>query len=202
MTWPPKWRPLRSPRRSGWRASGSRRSEGRKEIAAQQGRGPPAGCRVRGRGVYRTREKKLRRSDCDPSCAVPRSDVAFLKRQRATVRGLVRATAVACGRPTRPLAGGCLHQERSPLSQCSRATLLIVLPGDDVPLLIELVVDLAGEIDRRAVNDGLRHPRTGVQSGMDMVDASQTEFQTRTRFGTSPMKLRLPISTPLVRRMS
>jgi hypothetical protein len=68
--------------------------------------------------------------------------------------------------------------------------------------MIELVVDLAGEIDRRAVNDGLRHRRTGVQSGMDMVDASQTEFQTRTRFGTSPMKLRLPISTPLARRMS
>ena len=31
-------------------------------------------------------------------------------------------------------------------------------------LALRLIGDLAGEIDRRAVNDGLRHARTGMQS--------------------------------------
>jgi hypothetical protein len=61
---------------------------------------------------------------------------------KLTVAGLVRATAVACGWPTRPLVGGCLRHKRPPLRQCSRASLLVVLPGDEMPLLIELVVDL------------------------------------------------------------
>jgi hypothetical protein len=32
-------------------------------------------------------------------------------------------------------------------------------------LAFGLIRDLAGEIDRRAVNDGLRHARTGLESG-------------------------------------
>jgi hypothetical protein len=57
--------------------------------------------------------------------------------------GLVRATAVACGwRDT--LAGGCLrHNKRPPLGQCSRASLLISLPGDEIALLIEMIVDMS-----------------------------------------------------------
>ena len=43
--------------------------------------------------------------------------------------------------------------------------------GEDLPGLVpdalafRLIGDLAGKIDRRAMDDGLRHARAGVQSG-------------------------------------
>jgi hypothetical protein len=40
----------------------------------------------------------------------------------------------------RHLAGGNLRRESAPLSQGSRASLLVDLPRDEMPLLIELVV--------------------------------------------------------------
>ena len=42
----------------------------------------------------------------------------------------------------RHVASGNLSSERAPLSQGSRASLLVDLPRDKMPLLIELVVDL------------------------------------------------------------
>jgi hypothetical protein len=42
----------------------------------------------------------------------------------------------------RHVASGDLSRERAPLRQCNRASLLVNLPGDEMPLLIELVVDL------------------------------------------------------------
>jgi hypothetical protein len=42
----------------------------------------------------------------------------------------------------RHVASGDLCRESAPLSQGSRTSLLVDLPGDEMPLLIELVVDL------------------------------------------------------------
>ena len=42
----------------------------------------------------------------------------------------------------RHLASGDLCHESAPLSQCGRASLFVDLPGDEMALLIELVVHL------------------------------------------------------------
>ena len=43
---------------------------------------------------------------------------------------------------TRPLANDDLRRKGAPLRQCGRASLCVNLPGDEMPLLIEMVVDL------------------------------------------------------------
>ena len=43
---------------------------------------------------------------------------------------------------TRHRASGDLRRKGAPLRQCGRASLLVNLPGDEMPLLIEMVVDL------------------------------------------------------------
>ena len=42
----------------------------------------------------------------------------------------------------RPLTRDDLYRKGAPLRQCGRASLLVNLPGDEMPLLIEMVVDL------------------------------------------------------------
>ena len=43
---------------------------------------------------------------------------------------------------TRPLASDALRGKCAPLRQCNRAFLLVNLPGDEMPLLIEMILDL------------------------------------------------------------
>ena len=42
----------------------------------------------------------------------------------------------------RHLASGDLCHESAPLRQCDRASLLVNLPSDEMPLLIEMILDL------------------------------------------------------------
>ena len=57
--------------------------------------------------------------------------------------GVVRVTAIR-GRVARQALSQAndLRRKGAPLRQCGRASVLIDLPGDEVPLLIEMVVDL------------------------------------------------------------
>jgi hypothetical protein len=57
-------------------------------------------------------------------------------------RGVVEVTAFADRRAIHPIASDALRGEGAPLRQCNRASLLVNLPGDEMPLLIEEIVDL------------------------------------------------------------
>jgi ABC-type sugar transport system ATPase subunit len=54
--------------------------------------------------------------------------------------GVVRVTAIRSA--TSSFAGDDLPRKGTPLRQCGRASLLVDLPGNEMPLLIEMVVDL------------------------------------------------------------
>ena len=56
--------------------------------------------------------------------------------------GVVKVTAVRRLVGTRPLSNDNLHRKGAPLRQCGRASLFVNLPGDEMALLIEMVVDL------------------------------------------------------------
>jgi hypothetical protein len=55
--------------------------------------------------------------------------------------GVVEVTAFA-DRATHPLASDALRGKGAPLRQCNRASLLVNLLGDEMPLLIEEIMDL------------------------------------------------------------
>ena len=60
-----------------------------------------------------------------------------------SLEGVVKVTAVRrLGRAPRPPSNEDLRRKGAPLRQCGRASLLVNLPGDEMALLIELVVDL------------------------------------------------------------
>ena len=56
--------------------------------------------------------------------------------------GVVKVTGFTDALETRPLASDALRGKCAPLRQCNRASLLVNLPGDEMPLLIEMILDL------------------------------------------------------------
>jgi hypothetical protein len=56
--------------------------------------------------------------------------------------GVVKVTTSPMRRATRPLASDALPCKGAPLGQRDRASLLVNPPGDEIPLLIEMIVDL------------------------------------------------------------
>ena len=56
--------------------------------------------------------------------------------------GIVKVTGFTDAQDTRPLVSDALRGKGAPLRQCNRASLLVNLPGDEMPLLIEMIVDL------------------------------------------------------------
>ena len=68
---------------------------------------------------------------------------AHQARLRDSVRGVVKVTGFTDALDdTRPLASDALRGKCAPLRQCNRAFLLVNLPGDEMPLLIEMILDL------------------------------------------------------------
>jgi hypothetical protein len=56
--------------------------------------------------------------------------------------GTVKVTGFTTHWATRLLASDALRGKCAPLRQCNRASLLVNLPGDEMPLLIEMILDL------------------------------------------------------------
>ena len=52
---------------------------------------------------------------------------------------IVRAAEPSTRKATRPLASDAIPGKGAPLRQCDRASLLVNLPGDEMPLLIEMI---------------------------------------------------------------
>ena len=59
------------------------------------------------------------------------------RRRRCQSNGRSSTRSATC-----PLASDDLRRKGAPLRQCGRASLLVNLSGDEMPLLIEMVVDL------------------------------------------------------------
>jgi hypothetical protein len=57
-------------------------------------------------------------------------------------QGVVKVTGFTDALDARPLASDALRGKCAPLRQCNRASLLVNLPGDEMPLLIEMILDL------------------------------------------------------------
>lgn len=58
-------------------------------------------------------------------------------------KGVVKVTTSPTGRGDSPLASDAYPTRGAPLRQCDRASLFVNLPGDEIPLLIEMIVDRA-----------------------------------------------------------
>jgi hypothetical protein len=56
--------------------------------------------------------------------------------------GVVKVTGFTAAQGDTPFVTNALRGKCAPLRQCHRASLLVNLPGDEMPLLIEMVVDL------------------------------------------------------------
>ena len=78
------------------------------------------------------------RTACQPSRTPPyAAKRGFLPRRRQSNGDLRTRSA------TSSFASNDLRRKGAPLRQCGRASLLVDLPGDKVPLLIEMIVDLS-----------------------------------------------------------
>jgi hypothetical protein len=69
-------------------------------------------------------------------------DFAGRLRSFSQQAGVVRVTAIRGRSATSSFAIDDLRRKGAPLGQCSRASVLVDLPGDEMPLLIKMVVDL------------------------------------------------------------
>jgi hypothetical protein len=79
------------------------------------------------------------------SRVAPSSDEADGQRFHAVARlctGVVKVTGFTAAQGDTPFVTEALRGKCAPLRQCHRASLLVNLPGDEMPLLIEMVVDL------------------------------------------------------------
>jgi hypothetical protein len=103
---------------------------------------------------------------------------------------------------THPLVSGCLRHKRPPLRQRSRASLLVVLPGDEMPLLIKMIVDLsvnrteflkrlqASKALHRSLSSSkrlMRVLRPIVEAATDLVPIGGTDLIHRRGIGPTPV---------------
>jgi hypothetical protein len=56
--------------------------------------------------------------------------------------GVVKVTGFTAAQGDTPFVTNALRGKCAPLRQCHRASLLVNLPGDEMPLLIEMILDL------------------------------------------------------------
>ena len=93
-------------------------------------------CPSRCRSTQARRQTHVERISQSPD---GRSALAFATHPQG---GVVKVTVLAERRATRPIASDALCGKSVPLRQCNRASLLVNLPGDEMPLLIEMILDL------------------------------------------------------------
>jgi hypothetical protein len=115
---------------------------------------------------------------------------------------LVRATAVACGWRDTSSRKRLPTPQAPPLRQRSRASLLVVLPGDEMPLLIKMIVDLsvnrteflkrlqASKALHRSLSSSkrlMRVLRPIVEAATDLVPIGGTDCIHRRGIGPTPV---------------